>query len=194
MTIFTAAAVLAMVTSPACGNVPASSDLAPYLVATAMTESGGDQYATGVNADPARGLPAGKATATTAGEATEKAAALRAQGRRIDLGPMQISDRQLAHHHLTVASAFDECADVRAGAEHLADDHTWALAHRIYNCGVPDCGVAYAVRVMAKFGAVAVVNSPIPAVAPLDMVADSQETARSWEAVEGRGDVQKVLP
>ena len=184
MTIFNAAAVLAMITSPACGNVPASSDLAPHLVAIAMTESGGDQYAIGVNADPARGLPAGKATATTAGEATEKAAALRAQGRRIDLGPMQISDRQLAHHHLTVASAFDECADVRAGAEHLADDHTWALAHRIYNCGVPDCGVAYAVRVMAKVGAVAVVNSPTPAVVPLDILSRPARVGRNLLATQ----------
>ncbi len=108
MTIFTAAAVLALVIGPTCGGVPADSDLARHLVATVMTESAGDQYAIGVNADPARNLPAGRASATTAGEAVEKAAALSARGRHIDLGLAQISDRQLARHHLTLATAFDD--------------------------------------------------------------------------------------
>jgi type IV secretion system protein VirB1 len=164
--IFTAAAVLALVTGPACGNVPVDSDLVPHLVATAITESGGDSYAIGVNADPARGLLAARETATTAGEAIEKAAALLAQGRRIDLGLLQISDRQLARHHLTLATAFDECANVRAGAEHLADDYAWTLAHRRYNCGGINCGVAYAQTVTARLGAVDSVVAPTPSPPP----------------------------
>jgi hypothetical protein len=150
MTIFTAPAVLALVIGPTCGGVPADSDLAQHLVATVMTESAGDQYAVGVNADPARNLPAEKVSATTAGEAVEKAAALLAKGRHIDLGLTQISDRQLARHHLTLATAFDECANVRAGAEHLADDHAWVLAHRRYNSGSTEGGIAYAERVAAN--------------------------------------------
>ena len=62
MTVFTAPAVLALVIGPMCGGVPADSDLTRHLVATVMTESAGDQYAIGVNADPARNLPAGKVT------------------------------------------------------------------------------------------------------------------------------------
>jgi hypothetical protein len=150
MTIFTAPAVLALVIGPTCGGVPADSDLARHLVATVMTESAGDQYAVGINADPAHNLPADRVSATTAGEAVEKAAALLAQGRHIDLGLAQISDRQLARHHLTLTTAFDECANLRAGAEHLSDDYAWALAHRRYNCGSTDCGVAYAQHVAAN--------------------------------------------
>jgi hypothetical protein len=184
--IFTAAAILALVTNPACGNVDPNDDLAPHLVATAMTESGGDQYAIGVNADPVRDLPAGKATATTAGEAIRKAAALLAQGRRIDLGLFQISNTQLERHHLTIASAFDECVNVRAGAEHLADDYQsiWNLAHRRYICGAPDCGVSYADRVMAKAGAVAVVNNPTPAVAPRNILSRPARVGRDLLAIK----------
>jgi hypothetical protein len=150
VTVFTAPAVLALVIGPTCGGVPADSDLTRHLVATVMTESAGDQYAIGVNADPARNLPAGKVTSATAGEAVDKAEALIAQGRHIDLGLAQISDRQLARHHLTLATVFDECANLRAGAEHLADDLAWVLAHRRYNSGSIERGIIYADRVMAQ--------------------------------------------
>jgi type IV secretion system protein VirB1 len=148
MTIFTSAAVLAMITNPACGGVPAISDLAPQLQGTVMTESVGDQYAIGVNADPGRGLPAAKETANTAGEAINKAAGLIAQGRNIDLGLSQINIGQL--HGLTIAEAFEECANLRAGAAHLDADHSWVLAHRRYNCGRIDCGEAYARQVTSR--------------------------------------------
>jgi hypothetical protein len=153
MTIFTATAVFALITAPACGNVDPNSDLAVHLKAAVMTESGGDQYAIGINADPVRGLPRGRVTATTASAAIEKATALLAQGRRIDLGLSQISDRQMPRHRLTLSAAFDECANLRAGAEHLGDDHDWVLAHRRYNCGNINCGEAYAISVTAKVGA-----------------------------------------
>ncbi len=114
MTIFTAPAVLALVIGSTCGGVT-DDDLARHLVATVMTESAGDAYAIGVNADPVRGLTGGKVTSTTAGDAIDKAAALLAQGRHIDLGLAQISDRQLERHHLTLAAAFDECAREHPG-------------------------------------------------------------------------------
>ena len=105
-------------------------------------------------------------SATTAGEAVEKAAALLAQGRHIDLGLAQISDRQLARHHLTLATAFDECANLRAGAEHLADDHAWVLAHRRYNSGSTEGGIAYAERVSARVGAIGTPEPALPAPTP----------------------------
>lgn len=178
MTIFTSAALLALIANPACGNVPASSELAQHLVATALTESGGDQYAIGINADTAHGLPAGKATSATAGEAVAKASALMAQGRHIDLGLMQISDRQLARHHLTLRMAFDECSNVAAGAQHLADDYraVWELAHRRYNCGNINCGETYAQIVQAKLGAVSVADSAPPAPVP------PSPCAPTWDA------------
>jgi hypothetical protein len=150
MTVFTSAAVWGLVTASTCGGVPANSELAPRVAATAMVESGGDMFAIGINANPARGLPAGKMSATSAAEAVAKATALLAQGRNIDLGIMQINIHQLDPHHLTLATAFDACANVRAGAEHLADDHAWTLAHRRYNCGGTDCGVAYAQTVTGR--------------------------------------------
>jgi hypothetical protein len=166
VTVFTAPAVLALVIGPMCGGVPADSDLTRHLVATVMTESAGDQYAIGVNADPARRLPAGKVTSTTAGEAVDKAAALIAQGRHIDLGLAQISDRQLARHHLTLATVFDECTNIRASAEHLSDDLAWVLAHRRYNSGSTEGGIAYAQRVSARVAAVGIPEPALPAPTP----------------------------
>src|SRR3954470_11745350 len=135
MTVLSAAAVLGLILSPACGNVSADNDLPQHLVATVMTESGGDPFIIGINADVRRGLSKDKVSANSAGEATAKAEALIAQGRDIDFGLAQINLHQLARHHLTPVTAFDQCANIRAGAEHLADDHDWILAHRRYNCG-----------------------------------------------------------
>jgi hypothetical protein len=166
MTVLTAAAVLGLIVNPACGNLPGDSDLAQHLVATVITESGGDPFIIGVNADTVRGLPASKVSAPTAAEAAAKASMLLAQGRSIDLGLTQISDRQMPRHHLTLATAFDQCANIRAGAEHLADDHAWVLAHRRYNCGDITCGVAYAndvtARIRALDGTIPVTAAPSP--------------------------------
>jgi type IV secretion system protein VirB1 len=150
VTVFTASAVLALVVGPTCGGVPADSDLAPHLVATVMTESAGDQYSIGVSADISRNLPGGRVSATTAAEAIDTATALIAQGRNIDLGLSQINVRNLKRHRLTLAAAFDECANLRAGAEHLSDDYAWVLAHRRYNTGSTDHGETYAQRVIAR--------------------------------------------
>ena len=103
-------------------------------------------------------------TATSAGVAIDKAAALIALGRNVDLGLAQINIRNLARHHLTLATAFDECANLRAGAEHLADDHAWVLAHRRYDSGSIEGGIAYAQRVMAR---VSLVGTPDDPAAPV---------------------------
>lgn len=153
MTVLTAAALFGLIVNPACGNLPGDSELAQHLVATIITESGGDPFIIGVNADTVRGLAASRVSAPTAAEASAKASMLLAQGRSIDLGLTQISERQMARHHLTLTKAFDQCANIRAGAEHLADDYAWTLAHRRYNCGDITCGVAYASAVTDRIRA-----------------------------------------
>jgi hypothetical protein len=115
-------------------------------VATALQESGGDALAIGVNAEP--GLPAFRITSATPAEAVTKARTLIAQGRRLDLGLMQISVPQL--HGLSLIDAFDACRNMATGAAHLAADYIWVLAHRRYQCGSPDCGVSYAAAVEAR--------------------------------------------
>lgn len=147
----TAAAVLALATDPRCGGAQPGSPFAERLVAIGQGESGFDPLVIGVNADPARGLPAAKVLSATPQEAAEKARALLAAGRRIDLGLMQLSDRQLARHRLTLEAAFDACASMRAGAEHYAQDVEAAVVFRLasqrYNTGGFERGQAYALGI-----------------------------------------------
>jgi type IV secretion system protein VirB1 len=139
--VLTTAAVTALAATCAAGSgVPVE-----RLRAVAIHESGLKPYAIGVNADPARGLPAATISPATPAEAVAQATALLAQGRRIDLGLMQVSDRQL--RGLSIAEAFDPCRNIAAGAAHLKADFDWVLAHRRYNCGRTDCGVQYATAV-----------------------------------------------
>lgn len=145
----TAAAVFALATDPRCGGARPDSEFAARLVAVSTHESGRHPFAIGVNADDARGLPPQRILSATQAEAVARARMLLAEGRRIDLGLMQISDRQLARHRLSVDAAFDPCANMRAGAEHLSADFraAWAAAHRRYNCGGFACGEVYAAGV-----------------------------------------------
>ena len=142
------AVIASMAADPGCGQARQGSDLARRIVATAVGESRGDPYAIGINADPARGLTAGKVSASTEAEALANARTLLAQGRRIDLGLMQISDANLTRHGLTleIGSVFDACRNMRAGTAHLADDFraVWTLTSRRYNCGYVTCGADYA--------------------------------------------------
>jgi len=149
--ILTLGAVALLAADPHCGAASPDSDLARRLVATATAESGGNPYFIGVNAEPSRGLRKFSVSSATVAEAVSRARALWAQGRRIDIGLLQISDAQLARHHLTIETAFDACRNMAAASEHLSDDFklAWSLSSRIYNCGRPDCGVAYATRVDA---------------------------------------------
>lgn len=144
-TALTLAALLAFATDPHCGAAP-DNEFASRLAAIAIQESGGDPLFIGVNADPARGLPAASIRSATPQKAAAQAAALLAQGRSIDLGLMQVNSRQLAHHGLTLETAFDTCRNMAAGADHYADDvrAVWNLAHRRYNTGSVERGAAYA--------------------------------------------------
>jgi len=145
-TALSRAATLAFATDPHCGAAAPDSEFAPRLAAIAIRESGGDPLVIGVNADPARGLPTTALRSTTPQEAATRAATLLAQGRSIDLGLMQTNSGQLAHHGLTVQTAFNACRNMAAGAAHYADDVqvVWTLAHRRYNTGSTERGAAYA--------------------------------------------------
>jgi type IV secretion system protein VirB1 len=136
----TLAAFMAIAARPECGadqGVPAVK-----LAATAQQESGFDPLAVNVN-----GAGGGTRRFATAAEAIGFSSSSIAQGKSIDLGLMQINNANLARHHLTIETAFDACQNLRAGAEHLADDlraASWELARRRYNCGGFECGAAYA--------------------------------------------------
>ena len=165
MTVLTLAAVTALASSAACGAAGPDSDFARRLVATAQAESGLDPYTIHIN---------GSAGATrhyaTERDAITAARALDAAGVDFDVGLMQVNRRQFAHHGLTlgIGSAFDGCASMRAGADHLADDvrSVWNLASRRYNCGGTTCGAAYARRVDALVSRVGVVGPPLSPSSP----------------------------
>ncbi len=136
-TVLGLTAILAFATNPRCGAAAPDGEFVSRLAAIAIRESGGDPLVIGVNADPARGLPATALRSTTPQKAATRAATLLAQGRSIDLGLMQINSGQLARHGLTVQTAFEACRNMAAGAAHYADDvqAVWTLAHRRYNTG-----------------------------------------------------------
>lgn len=152
-TTLSVAAVLALATAPQCGGVQPdgefAKEFAERLVAVATHESGRNPLAIGVNPEPSRGLPGASLRPTSAEEAVAAARALLQQGRRVDLGLMQISHVNLARHGLTLETVFGACANMRAGAAHLAADvrAVWNLAHRRYNCGGTGCGDGYAASV-----------------------------------------------
>jgi len=145
-TALSLAAILAFATDPHYGAAAPDSEFASRLAAIALHESGGDPLVIGVNADPARGLPATALRSTTPQKAATRAATLLAQGRSIDLGLMQINSGQLARPGLTVQTAFGACRNMAAGAARYADgvQAVWTLAHRRYNTGSTERGAAYA--------------------------------------------------
>ncbi len=157
MAVLSLAVILSLATDPRCGNAKPGSDFALHVQAVAIHESGsgqlaGDPLIIGVNADPARGLPAAVVRSETVQQAAARARVLLAQGRRVDLGLMQISDRQLARHGLTIEDAFDRCRNMKAGAEHYAGDVQAAIfrmASSRYNTGSTVRGQAYAAGVEA---------------------------------------------
>jgi len=170
-TVLGLTAILAFATNPRCGAAAPDGEFASRLAAIAIRESGGDPLVIGVNADPARGLPATALRSTTPQEAATRAATLLAQGRFIDLDLMQINSGQLARHGLTVQTAFNACRNMAAGAAHYADDvqAVWTLAHRRYNTGSTERGAAYAAgvgevlnRVRAQQAAAPVAPAPLP--------------------------------
>jgi len=157
----------------AASPIPDANDsrMSAIRCAANLTPMGGDPLVIGVNADPARGLPATALRSTTPQEAATRAATLLAQGRSIDLGLMQINSGQLARHGLTVQTAFGACRNMAAGAARYAGDvqAVWTLAHRRYNTGSTERGAAYAAgieevlsRVRAQQAAAPVAPAPPP--------------------------------
>ena len=164
-TALSLAAILALAADPHCGAATPDSEFASRLAAIAIHESGGDPLVIGVNADPARGLPAAAVHSATPQEAAARAGALLAQGRSIDLGLMQVNSAQLARHGLTLETAFNACRSIAAGADHYAEDirAVWTLAHRRYNTGSTERGAAYAADVEQVLNRVRGQQSTLPA-------------------------------
>lgn len=137
-TALTVAAVLLLALRPECGSTlgvdPAR------IAAVAKVESGLNPLAIHVNG-PGGGQEINPATVE---EARSIAADLVARHKSIDVGLMQINSAEL--RGLSIQNAFDACANMAAGATHMAEDFdaVWGLAHRRYNCGRTDCSARYA--------------------------------------------------
>lgn len=125
----------------------APSVAAETLLSVAKVESGFDPLAIGVN-----GAPAIRVHASSRAEAGQKAAALIADGRSVDLGLAQINSRNLDWLGLTIDEAFDPCRNLAASARVLQDGYARG-AHRgdgeqpallaalsYYNTGHPNRG------------------------------------------------------
>jgi type IV secretion system protein VirB1 len=95
------------------------------LQAIMRVESGGQPFAINVNGAPAEPPPA-----ATAAEAAAEAQAWIARGYSVDLGLMQVNNRNLPSLGFTVAQMFDPCANIRAGASILTADYLAASSGR----------------------------------------------------------------
>ena len=181
-TALTLAAILALATDPHCGAAAPDGEFASRLAAIAIHESGGDPLVIGVNADPARRLPAAAVRSATPQEAAARAGDLLTQGRSIDLGLMQVNSGQLARHGLTLETAFDACRSMAAGADHYAGDvrAVWSLAHRRYNTGSTERGAAYAADVEQVLNRVRGQQFTLPASSAVSSPA-SQPPPASWD-------------
>ena len=164
MSALSLAFVLGLAGDPRCGARPGIEPA--RIVAVAKQESGLDPLIIGANADPAHGLPHQSFRSTTPAEAIAKASALLASGRSIDLGLVGINAVNLQRDGLTLETAFDPCASIRAAYHHLAGDFeaaAWAVAHGRYNCGRTDCGAAYAASVQSIIARVRMAAAdPVP--------------------------------
>jgi type IV secretion system protein VirB1 len=128
---------LAVVTALAVTCAP---QVAPTtLAAIAQTESGRDPLAVGDNTARRSYHPTAKP------EAISLAAQLAAEGHDLDLGLMQINQRNFGWLGLTAGDAFEPCDSLAAGAAVLT-----ALSR--YNTGKSSSpvGMAYARRVLSK--------------------------------------------
>jgi type IV secretion system protein VirB1 len=95
------------------------------LRAIMRVESGGYVYAINVNGAPGQPPPA-----ATAAEATAEAEGWIARGYSVDLGLMQVNNRNLPSLGLTIAQMFNPCTNIQAGASILTADYLAASAGR----------------------------------------------------------------
>lgn len=161
----TLAAVLALAAQPECGA--GSGVAANDIAAIAQVESGLNPLAIHVNGENRTIQP------DSVSGAIRTASNLINSGRSIDLGLMQINSANLARHRLSIAMAFDACSNMRAGAEHFADDMRAALSR--YNTGHMAIINGYPAKVMAaraalpppKPATVAVLPRPSPFTKPV---------------------------
>ena len=175
--LLTVAATLALAVDPACGAAPVGSELALRLVASATRESGRDPLAINVN-----GPGGGSQRFTTKEAAIAYARRLQASGVSWDAGLLQINNANFARHGLTLETAFDACASMRAGAAHLQADlnAVWRAAHGRYNTGRIDGNPAYSAEIERALAAVRrELNAPA-ATAPPSMPA-APACAPSWD-------------
>jgi len=119
------------------------------LLSVVHVESRFNPLAIGVN-----GAPRVMVNAATKGEAVIRATALIAAGHSVDLGLAQINSKNLRWLGLSIADAFDPCANLAAAARVLQDGYARSDANRIgqqaavqtalsfYNTGRPDRGFA----------------------------------------------------
>lgn len=133
------------------------------LAAVMRAESGFDTLAVNVN-----GSDGGRRHPATREAAAALATALIAAGRSVDLGLMQVNSGNLHALGLSVADAFEPCANLRAGARLLRAGYVAAvhdvadpqralrIAFSRYNTGDPARGFAngYVARVQAAAEAV----------------------------------------
>jgi type IV secretion system protein VirB1 len=119
------------------------------LLSVVQVESRFNPLAIGVNGAPRIVVSAG-----TKAEAVARASALIAAGRSVDLGLAQINSKNLGWLGLSVADAFDPCANLAAAARVLQDGYARGNVDRvgpqaalqtalsIYNTGRADRGFA----------------------------------------------------
>ena len=105
----------------ACGSSVDPSTLRAIM----RVESGGRVYAINVNGAPSQPSPA-----SSAADATAEAQAWIARGYSVDLGLMQVNNRNLQSLGFTVAQMFDPCTNIQAGASILTADYLAASSGR----------------------------------------------------------------
>lgn len=108
---------------------PALAACAPFVSPVTLgsiirVESAGRPLAININKGP-RVPPARSPT-----EAAQVARAWIARGHSVDLGLMQVNNRNLARLGFTVEQMFDPCLNVRAGATILAENYSAAVKRR----------------------------------------------------------------
>lgn len=156
------------------------------VVAHARAESGLERFAVGVNEDRSRGLPREARVFSSGAEATAFAfRKLRAEGRRIDVGVMQVNDANWGRLGLDWSNLFEIPANVCAGARILGEAYAAEINRRAacaYNTGRPDCRSragtnGYPERVERAAGAAARRTARVAVAEPAD---PAPETA-SWD-------------